>query len=160
MATLKFGRATSLVGFSSLKTARFNNLPPARIVRELIQNSLDAAKEASVSPAIVRFQVGSLKRRDIPDFQGHSKALQKAIEYHKKESGGKLPEPAQEAVNRINAGLDAISGGKASVLSVTDNGIGLDAKRMQSLLGDGASTKQDALPEHTAWDILPCKRRS
>ena len=65
MATLKFGRATSLVGFSSLKTARFNNLPPARIVRELIQNSLDAAKEASVSPTAVRFQVSELKRNDM-----------------------------------------------------------------------------------------------
>ena len=144
MVTLKFGRATSLVGFSSLKTARFNNLPAARIVRELIQNSLDAAKEASVTPAIVRFQVRGLEWSDIPDFQGHSRALQKATEYHKKESGGKLPEPAQEAVNRISAGLDAIRRGDASLLSVTDNGIGLDAKRMQSLLGDGASTKQDA----------------
>ena len=145
MGTLKFGRATSLVGFSSLKTARFNNLPPARIVRELIQNSLDAAKEAGVSPAVVRFQVRDIKRSDIPDFQGHSRALQKAIDYHKNDNGGKLPEPAQEAVNRLNAGLDTIRKGKASVLSVTDNGIGLDAKRMQSLLGDGASTKQDAL---------------
>ena len=145
MVTLKFGRATSLVGFSSLKTARFNNLPPARIVRELIQNSLDAAKEAGVAPAIVRFRVKELKRSDIPDFQGHSRALQKATEYHKRESGGKLPEPAQEAVNRINAGMDAIRKGNALLLSVTDNGIGLDTKRMQSLLGDGASTKQDAL---------------
>ena len=145
MATLKFGKANSLVGFSSLKTARFNNLPPARIVRELVQNSLDAAKEAGVTPAIVRFGVRKAKRSDIPDFQGHSRAIQKAMEHHKKESGGKLPEPAQEAVNRINGGLDAVKKGKASLLSVTDNGIGLDAKRMQSLLGDGASAKPDPL---------------
>ncbi len=145
MATLKFGRATSFVGFSSLKTARFNNLPPARIVRELIQNSLDAAKEAGVAPAIVRFRFRRATRSDIPDFQGHSRAMQKAMEHHKNESGGKLPEPAQEAVNRINAGLDAVKKGRASLLSVTDNGIGLDPKRMQSLLGDGASTKQDPL---------------
>ena len=145
MATLKFGKANSLVGFSSLKTARFNNLPPARIVRELVQNSLDAAKEAGVAPAIVRFGVRKANRSDIPDFQGHSRAVQKAVEHHKKESGGKLPEPAQEAVNRISGGLDAVRRGKASLLSVTDNGIGLDAKRMQSLLGDGASTKPDPL---------------
>lgn len=145
MATLKFGKANAVVGFSSSKTARFNNLPPARIVRELIQNSLDAAKEAGVSPAIVRFKVRKARRSDVPDLQGLSRATQRATEHHKRESGGKLPEPAQEAVARINAGLDAVKKGGAVLLSVTDNGIGLDAKRMQSLLGDGASTKQDPL---------------
>ena len=39
MVTLKFGKANSVVGFSTLKTSRFNDLPPARIVRELVQNS-------------------------------------------------------------------------------------------------------------------------
>ena len=145
MATLKFGKANSLVGFSSLKTARFNNLPPARIVRELVQNALDAAKEAGVTPAIIRFGVRKANRSDIPDFQGHSRAVQEAMQHHKKESGGKLPEPAQEAVYRINGGLDAVKRGKALLLSATDNGIGLDAKRMQSLLGDGASAKPDPL---------------
>ena len=37
MVTLKFGKANSVVGFSTLKTSRFNDLPPARIVRELNQ---------------------------------------------------------------------------------------------------------------------------
>ncbi len=143
MATLKFGKATALVGFSSLKTARFNDLPAARIVRELVQNSLDAAKEAKVNPAIVRFHARPAKKSDIPDIQGLSKALKSATAYHKKANSGKLPEPAQEAVNRINAGLNDIKKGKAFLLSVTDNGIGLDAKSMQSLLGDGASTKRD-----------------
>ena len=96
-------------------------------------------------PTTARLPSSLNSYNDIPDFQGHSRALEKAAEYYKKDNGGKLPEPAQEAVNRIKAGLDAIIKGKGSVLSVTDNGIGLDAKRMQSLLGDGASTKQDAL---------------
>ena len=145
MTTLKFGKANSLVGFSTLKTSRFNSLPAARIVRELIQNSLDAAKEVNVTPAIVRFRVTEADHTEIPDFQGHSKALQQATTYHMKESGGKLPEPAEEAVNRIKAGLDTINSGRGLVLSVTDNGIGLDSKRMHSLLGDGASTKPDPL---------------
>ena len=145
MATLKFGKSNSVVGFSSSKTARFNNLPPARIVRELVQNSLDAAKEAGVTPAIVRFRVRKVERSDIPDFQGLSRAVQRGHKHHKKESGGKLPEPAQEAVNRIRSGLNAVKKERALLLSVTDNGIGLDPKRMQSLLGDGASTKQDPL---------------
>ena len=51
MVTLKFGKANSVVGFSTLKTSRFYDLPPARIVRELVQNSLDVAKEAGVTLA-------------------------------------------------------------------------------------------------------------
>ena len=145
MTTLKFGKANNLVGFSTSKTSRFNSLPAARIVRELVQNSLDAAKEADVTPAIIRFRVRRTDTTEVPDFQGHSTALQKAWTYHTKESGGKLPEPAEEAVNRIKEGLEGIKSGKAFLLSVTDNGIGLDSKRMHSLLGDGASTKEDNL---------------
>ena len=154
MATLKFGKANSLVGFSSLKTSRFNNLPPARIVRELVQNSLDAAKEAGVSPAIVRFGVRKARMSDVPDFQGHSRAVQKAMEHHKKESGGKLPEPAQEAVNRINDGLDAVKKGKASLLSVTDNGIGLDAKKDAIPLGRRRQ-HQTGPPHRSIWGRPP-----
>ena len=151
MVTLKFGKATSLVGFSTSKTAQFNSLPAARIVRELVQNSLDAAKEAKTYPAIVRFRVAAAKESDIPDIQGHSTVLQSASEHHKKDSGGKLPEPAQEAVNRISEGLETIRKGKALLLSVTDNGIGLDAKRMLSLLGDGASAKPE--PQTGAYGV-------
>ena len=142
MVTLKFGRATSLVGFSSLKTSRFNNLPAARIVRELVQNSLDAAKEAGVT-AIVRFRVEKTEGKDIPDLEGLARAFLNAETHHRKLNGGKLPEPAQGAVNGVKEGLQAINQGKAWMLSVTDNGIGLDVNRMNSLLGDGAGTKPD-----------------
>ena len=55
MTTLKFGQTVSAKGFTSLETSSFNDLPPARIIRELIQNSLDAAAEAKERTAVVRF---------------------------------------------------------------------------------------------------------
>ena len=141
MATLKFGRATSNVGFTSLSTASFNDMKPAKIVRELIQNSLDAAVEANEDTAIVRFQVTKINREDIPDLRGYNNAFRKAIEYQKDISNGKLPDAAQQVVRQIKHGLEALDTGNASLLSIMDNGVGIDDRRMNSLLGDGASIK-------------------
>ena len=42
--TLKFG-AGEPSGFTGYTTASFNHVPPAKILREILQNSLDAAVE-------------------------------------------------------------------------------------------------------------------
>ena len=141
MATLKFGHATSNDGFTSLNTAAFNDLPPARIVRELIQNSLDAAAEADEPTAEIMFRVEDIRRKDIPDIRGYTSSFQKAVAHQTKRNDGYLPDPAIEVVDRIQTALDAIVNGNAKLLSVTDNGIGLDIKRMNSILADGASAK-------------------
>ena len=129
---------TALLRFS---TAAFNDLPPARIVRELIQNSLDAAVDAGEATAKVRFQVDSIRRRDVPDLKGYTNAFNKAVAHQTKTNDGELPDAAQEVANRIQSGLDAIKAGTATLLSVVDNGIGLDVKSMNSLLADGSSGK-------------------
>ncbi len=141
MVTLKFGAATSNDGFTSFSTASFNDLPPARIVRELIQNSLDAAAEAGETTAKMRFQVDNIRARDIPDLRGYANAFKKAVAHQIKSNGGLLPDAAQEVANRIENGLNSIKAGTAALLSVSDNGIGLDIKSMNSMLADGASGK-------------------
>lgn len=141
MATLTFGVASSNDGFTPLSTAVFNDLPPARIVRELLQNSLDAAAEAGEATAQVRFHVEDIRRQELPDAKGYANAFRKAVNYQKKTNGGQLSDAAQEVVNRIESGLAALDAGKAVSLSVSDNGIGLNADRMGKLLGDGASGK-------------------
>ena len=140
-ATLKFGDATSNEGFTPYNTSSFSDLRPARIVRELIQNSLDAAVEAGEDTAIVRFQVDKISRREIPDAKGYENAFKKAVEYQAKINHGKLPDAAQQVVAQITSGLKDLDDGKAALLSIMDNGIGLDTRRMNSLLGDGASAK-------------------
>ena len=141
MAALQFGTANSNDGFTTHNTAFFNDLPPARIVRELIQNSLDAAVEAGEPAAHVTFRVDAVRRGDIPDLQGYTKAFRKAVSYQTGRNDGELPDPAQEVVNRIQSGLNDIKDGNARMLSIADNGVGLDIKRMNSLLSDGASAK-------------------
>ena len=141
MAALQFGSANSNDGFTTYNTASFNDLHPARIVRELIQNSLDAAAEAGEPVAHVTFRVDPVHRRDIPDLRGFTGAFRKAVDYQTMRNDGKLPDPAQQVVDRIQVGLDEITAGDAKMLSVSDNGVGLDIKRMNSLLSDGASVK-------------------
>ena len=141
MAALQFGTANSNDGFTTHNTASFNDLPPARIVRELIQNSLDAAVEAGEPTAQVTFRVDAVRHGDIPDLRGYIRAFQKAVDYQTGRNDGELPDPAQEVVNRIRSGLDDIKAGNSRMLSITDNGVGLDLKRMNSLLSDGASAK-------------------
>ncbi|MDD9989843.1 MAG: hypothetical protein OXQ31_26480 [Spirochaetaceae bacterium] len=143
-ATLKFGKATLNEGFTPHSTASFSDLRPARIVRELIQNSLDAAVvEADEETAIMRFDVERIRRRQIPDVKGYRAAFDKAIRYQTKFSGSELPDAAQQVVEHIANGLTDAANGKATLLSVSDNGIGLDKKRMNSLLGDGSSAKSE-----------------
>ena len=142
MAKLQFGSTMSPKGFTSFSTASFNEAPPAKIIRELLQNSLDAAAEGGEPEAKVRFQVDPIDPRNVPDLKGYNSAFSKA-RAHWTQGGRKLTDAAQEVVNRIESGLDAIRNGQAKLLSVMDNGIGLDAKRMNALLGDGAGEKQD-----------------
>ena len=144
MATLQFGTANSNDGFTTHNTASFNDLPPARIVRELIQNSLDAAVEAGEPTAQVAFQIDPVRPGDVPDLRGYARAFQKAEAYQAKRNGGELPDPAQEVADRIKSGLVDIKAGNARMLSVRDNGVGLDIKRMNSLLSDGASAKSSS----------------
>ena len=141
MAKLQFGPTTSTKGFTSHETSSFNDLQPARIVRELIQNSLDAAVEIGEPTAIVRFRVDTISGKEVPDLAGYRKAFKKAVDHWRGQNGGNLTDPAQQVANRVKNALQALGSGNAAILSVLDNGVGLDAKRMNSLLSDGGSAK-------------------
>ena len=136
-ATLKFGPGESS-GFAGIATAPFNNAPPARILRELLQNSLDAAVEAGEKTAVVRFEVSVLERAAVPDFDGYKSAFRAAVDYHRKRNDGRLSDPGQQVVDTIE---NALGGGDQYLLSVFDNGVGFDERRMTAVLGDGSGAK-------------------
>ena len=139
-AKLQFGRVDTQTGFAASNTALFNDLRPARIVREILQNSIDAAVEAREPAAQVRFRVTMIGSKDVPDIAGYKKAFQEAVKYRKRSPHG-LSDPEKQVVNKITKALHQLANDGHYLLSIMDNGIGLNKTRMTAMLGDGASTK-------------------
>lgn len=138
--SLKFGPGEPS-GFTDLMTATFNDAPPARILRELLQNSLDAAVEAGVQTARVRFEVSFLKKADVPDLSGYTRTFRGAVKYHRRVGNGRLSDPAQQVVDTIESALEAES---ILTLSVLDNGVGFNKRRMTAVLSDGSGVKDNS----------------
>ena len=134
---LKFGPGTS-IGFTPAGIAAFTNLRPAAVVRELIQNALDAASEANERTAFVRFRLTRKNTNTIPGIRSYGKALERAVKTHQEMTGGELPRQAELVVSTIKG---ALSKDTQDILSVLDNGIGLNERRMNALLSDGVSAK-------------------
>ena len=137
---LRFGPGTNS-GFTPAGVAAFDNLRPAAVVRELIQNALDAARSAGVSPAIVRFRLTRIPRSKIPGIKSYKSAFAKAVKTQKEITSGSLAGQAQRTAEGIR---NALAQDELDVLSVLDNGVGLDEQRMTALLGDGISLKDVA----------------
>ena len=137
---LRFGPGTS-GGFTPAGVAAFDNLRPAAVVRELIQNALDAARNAAISPAVVRFRLTRVSRDSVPGIKSYENAFAKAVETQEAMMGGPLTGQAELTVETIR---NALGQDEMDVLSVLDNGVGLDEQRMNALLSDGVSVKDGA----------------
>lgn len=137
---LRFGPTTTPQGFTAYGMSSFSDLRPARIVRELIQNSLDAAVEAGEATAVVRFKATMIGLKEVPDIIGYEKAFRLAVDDQTR-MNGELSDAAQQVVDTIDAALRQLSGDDAYCLSVLDNGVGLNERRMNALLGDGTGFK-------------------
>lgn len=129
---LHFGSSTDRTGFTPAGIAAFSDLRPAAVVRELIQNSLDAAIEAREPRAHVRFRRTTCVIDEIPGIESYRRAFRLA-KRQQKPAGS-----ARSVVQRIERTLREKS---HDVLCVTDNGHGLDGVRMSALLSDGVSAK-------------------
>ena len=130
-------------GFAGLTTAIFNDVPPARILREILQNSLDASVDADQKTASVRFEISPMDLGDLPDFSGYERAFNEAVKYHKDKKSGRLSDPAQQVVDTIQSAIETCRAGAHYVLSVLDNGVGFDEDRLTAVLGDGNGDKQE-----------------
>ena len=113
-------------------------MKPTAAIRELIQNSLDAAVDAGEEIARMRFYVASkCLMNNIPAIKAYQKAFKKATS---KDILDSIPitDNGQAITDEIRACLDRKT---CEILYVLDNGIGLNKERMQGLLSDGVSIK-------------------
>ena len=134
---LHFGPGSNS-GFTPAGIAAFDDLRPAAVVRELIQNALDAARLAYVSPVVVRFRLSRHNRVTIPGMSSYMSAFLRAVESQRSMMDGELASQAKLVCKRIST---ALAKDHVDVLSIRDNGIGLDEQRMNALLSDGLSVK-------------------
>lgn len=137
---LRFGPG-DVAGFTPTGLAGFHDLKPATVIRELLQNSLDAGREAGRDVTIVRFETHRHNLDLIPGIKSYRSAFEQAVKHQKKLSQGKLPDPATGIVEAMRECLESI---ECETLFVLDNGIGLDENRMKGLLADGLSVKSNS----------------
>ena len=99
--TLHFGPG-DLSGWTPVGISGYRGYGATPATRELIQNGLDAASDAKVSPARMLFRVETYKTRDIPGYEAYRQAFQNAQKAQKKLMGGNLPDNAKTIIQEID----------------------------------------------------------
>ena len=135
---LYFGTAHVPVGFTSAAVSQFDGSAEP-VVRELIQNSLDAADKAG-RPAEVRFVMTEVAADDVPGWAEYCDAFAEA----KKEREQRRTSASHDErtiIRRIRHIVRRSARKGIPVLLCADNGCGLDPQRMISLLTVGNTDK-------------------
>ena len=140
IANLRFGQGVEISGFTAAGITAFSDLNPEAIVREIIQNSWDAAREAKRDIARVRFEVIKHKLSQVPGIQQYRNAFNRAKQAQERLRSGHrgLSDQAKDVVQAIEA---CLASEQCTTLFALDNGIGLDESRMTGILADGVSVK-------------------
>ena len=135
-ASLYFGVTHQPVGFTSAALAQFDGSAEP-VVRELLQNSLDAADQADRA-AEIRFEICEAKRADLPGWSDYSKAFEQASEARKRWHKGQPSHDETTVHQRIDSMRRRV---RIPLLLCIDNGHGLDRRRMDALLTPGNTSK-------------------
>ena len=142
MGTLIFPHGASHKGFTDPVTSSSRNTPEP-IIRELLQNCLDAAEDTGLdaegksNPAEIHFTISEREIDDIPGIQNYRSAFEKAC---KERSRQKQGEDEKRIIKRIE---NVLSQRTTKVLFCRDNGVGLCSERITYLLWPGNTTKEE-----------------
>jgi len=127
---LVFTKSQTRETFTNSSTSQFNDKNEHALLRELIQNSLDAARPDT--PALINISHLTVTRNEVPGLDSLGSALKKAEEFNRDFSNTK----------QIVTGIDkALNSDEIDLLIIRDNGVGLNIDRMNDILHDGASRK-------------------
>ena len=134
---LQFMPAGKSTGFRASGVSAYNNVDPHTVVRELVQNALDAAEAAGRDAVRMVFEIDLVRTSDVPALAQYRDHLQCAIDTQRQKNN------LEQSKAIVSAMESAIGENRMPVLWVLDNGIGLNAQGMEDLLGDGQSGKGD-----------------
>lgn len=133
-AELVFPEAWQLDGFTTNVTSRQAGEPDP-VVRELLQNCLDAAvREADREYAEIHFTIGARSLLDLPGYAAYVQAFEAA----KNEVKRPATHDVLSAIRRIE---QVLGKQEMNILFCRDNGVGLNPNRMSALLSEGQSDK-------------------
>ena len=135
---LQFPHSGKMSGFRSSGISAYNNVDPHTVIRELVQNALDASMQAGrdVAAGRLRDRTRAPHRRFL---RGRSTWTTSTVLIETQREIGNITQ-AQSIIEAMRASIGASA---VTVLWVLDNGVGLDDEGMEKLLGDGHSGKAD-----------------
>ncbi len=137
-ASLYFGPTHQPVGFTSAALAHFDGSAEP-VIRELIQNSLDAASQAG-QVAEIRFEICDVESDCLPGWKDYLEALELAKKERKRRNQGKASHDERTVLQRIDSMRRREH---IPLLLCIDNGHGLNGRRMDALLTPGNTSKGD-----------------
>ena len=127
---LVFSDSQTPESFTVSSLSQFNDRNQHALIRELIQNSLDASRDGV--PAEICMSSETVNRSDIPCLQDLESALDASMkEWQDNPQTDKIGSKIKERFKNT----------KVDLLIIRDNGNGLNSKRMNDILCDGASRK-------------------
>ena len=123
-------------GFATLATTQWDGNPEP-VIREILQNSLDACVKARRSHTDVTFTITAVATRNLPGMRDYEAHFRKAVD----DRGSGPQGPAEkDIIDRIDRVLER---DQIPVLLCRDNGVGLDSQRMSRLLTEGNTDKAE-----------------
>ncbi len=136
--SIQFGETQHREGFRSTSLSIFGNIDPDTLLREILQNAVDAGRSAKRKTVEISFEFSSIKIEDIPGIKSYQDRFAAALDTQERLNAAAQAKPITNAISK------QLKSSEVRVLWVKDNGIGLDVDNMTRLLQDGQSQKGDA----------------
>ena len=136
--TLKFFDGGQFEGFRSAGLAAYNTIDPDTMIRELVQNALDAGNRAGRETIKIEISLEKVKTKSIPAYAEYKTRFEAACRTQEEKGCFVQAKSIAEGITK------ALNSESTDILWVTDNGEGLGPRHMENLLSDGQSMKSDA----------------
>ena len=108
----------------------------ANPLRELLQNSLDASRDANKENCEINIYIEAISKNQIPHISDYERVLEKAINTAKQQNS--YNENSRQRVRPIKVALEQ---DKLQVLMFSDKGTGMEKNQIDAILAGGVSIK-------------------